>query len=142
MASITLYDSFYNTIQDGSIDLDTDVIKVALLTSSYTPSAAHDAYDDVSSYEVANGNGYTTGGATLGSKTIGTVANGVFDAADVQWSASTITARYAAIYKYDETPGNAWLIGYIDFGSDQSSDNGSFTISWNASGILKIQAAA
>ena len=37
MANV-IYNSFKSKIMDGSIDLDTDTIKVALVTSSYTPS--------------------------------------------------------------------------------------------------------
>lgn len=126
---------------EGSI-LD-QTIKVMLLTSSYTPNQnAHDYVDDVVANEVS-GTGYTAGGATLGSKTC-TVATTVttFDAADTSWTTSTITARYAVIY-YDDAGGDAdsLLIGYIDFGADKSSDNGTFQITWHASGIFTITVA-
>lgn len=124
------------------IDFDTDTIKVSLHTSSYTPDQdAHDYADDLTN-EVANGNGYTTGGATLGSPSITyTGASNVLklDGADVTWSSSTITARYAVIY--DATPGTAGtnpLIAYVDFGADVSSTNSNFTITWDAAGIATV----
>jgi hypothetical protein len=140
-----LYGNFLAKALNKEVDWDTDTIKVALLTSSYTPNQdTHDYYDDVSSNEVS-GTGYTTGGATLASKTV-TYDSGtnviVLDAADVTWSSSTITARYAVIY--DASPAtNATrpLIGYVDFGSDQSSSNGNFTITWDATGIVRITVA-
>ncbi len=124
------------------IDWDSDTIKVALVSSSYTPDQdAHDYWDDVSANEVS-GTGYTAGGATLASKTA-TYDAGTnvikLDAADVTWSASTITARYAVIY--DDTPATAAtkpLIGYVDFVTDQSSNNGNFTITWDANGIVRV----
>jgi len=124
----------------GEGSLTGDAIKVLLLTSSYTPSAAHDEYQDVSSYEVS-GTGYTSGGQALGSKTRtkdDTNDEAYFDStADLTWSGSTITARYAVLY-YTGGDLAQQLICCIDFGSDQSSSNGDFTIQWNSSGILAL----
>lgn len=135
-----IYNSFKAKIMDGSIDLDTDTIKVALVTATYTPNQdTHDFFDDVTN-EVS-GTGYTAGGATLASKTVTadtTDNEGVFDAADVTWSTSTITARGAVIYKSTGTASTSALICYLDFGSDQSSSAGDFTIQWNAEGILNL----
>jgi hypothetical protein len=139
MASV-VYNSFKKKIMDGSIDLDTDTIKVALVTSSYSPDIdSHDFFDDVTN-EVT-GTGYTAGGATLGSVTVtadNTDDEGVFDAADTTWSSSTITARGAVIYKSTGTDSTSPLIAYIDFGADKSSSSGNFTIQWNSEGILNL----
>ena len=49
---------------DGSIDLDTNTIKVALVTRPIRPNQdAHDFFDDITN-EVS-GTGYTAGGASL-----------------------------------------------------------------------------
>lgn len=140
MASV-IYNSFKRDIMNGGIDLDTDTIKCALVTSSYTVDIdAHDNYDDITN-EVANGNGYTTGGATLASVTVTadtTDDEGVFDAADVTWSTSTITARGAVIYKSTGTGSTSKLIAYVDFGSDYTSTAGDFTITWAAEGIVNL----
>lgn len=139
-----LYGNFLLKALNKEVDFDTDTIKVALLTSSYTPDQdAHDYFNDVSSYEVT-GTGYTTGGATLASKTATyDSANNVviLDAADTTWSSSTITARYAVVYDSTGTAGTSALIGYVDFGSDQSSTNGNFTITWDSTGIVRITVA-
>lgn len=128
---------------NGSIDLTNDTIKVALTTSTYTPNQdAHDYFDDVTN-EVS-GTGYTAGGATLGTKSISldTANNYVkFDAADTTWSSSTITARYAVIYRSTGTASTSELIGYIDFGEDKSSSNGDFTITWDTNGIIRVTVA-
>lgn len=139
MADI-IYNSFKKKIMDGSIDLDTDTIKVALVTSSYTPNQdTHDFFDDVTN-EVS-GTGYTAGGASLANKAVtadNTDNEGVFDADDVTWSTSTITARGAVIYKSTGTASTSALICYLDFGSDKTSTAGNFTIAWNAEGILNL----
>lgn len=133
-----IYTSFKMDIMNGNIDLDTDTIKVMLVTSSYTPSAAHNRRDDITN-EVT-GTGYTAGGATLASKTVTNVSTaGVFDASDVVWTTSTITARGAVLYKSRGGASSAdELICYLDFVSDKISTAGSFTIAWNASGILNL----
>jgi hypothetical protein len=135
-----IYNNFKKLIMNGGIDLDTDTIKVALVTSSYTPDQdTHDFFDDVTNEVV--GTGYTAGGASLASKAVtadNTDNEGVFDADDVAWTTSTITARGAVIYKSTGTAGTSALIAYLDFGSDKISTAGTFTIAWNAEGILNL----
>ena len=91
-----LYGNFLVKALNKEVDWDTDTIKVALTTSSYTPNQdTHDYFNDVTN-EVT-GTGYTAGGNTLASKTITyDDANNVIilDAADSTWASSTITARY------------------------------------------------
>ena len=90
-------------------------------------------------------NGYTTGGATLANASIGYTAgtNVVkLDGDDVSWTSSTITARYAVIV--DTTPGSSAtnpVLGYVDFGADVASTNGTFTITWSTDGIFTITPA-
>ena len=141
MASL-IYDKFRQNAGDGNtkIDLSTggDTIKVALVTSSYTPNeATHDFFDDVTN-EVT-GTGYTAGGATLASQDW-TVASNVakFDAADTTWTTSSITARAAVIYKSTGVDSTSPLIAYIDFAADKVSDGGTFQITWHSSGIITL----
>ena len=139
-----LYGNFLLKALNKEIDFDSDTIKVALVSSSYTPDQdAHDYFNDVSTYEVT-GTGYTAGGATLASKTAtyDSATNVVIlDAADTTWASSTITARYAVIYDSTGTSSTSPLIGYVDFGSDQSSTSGNFTITWDSTGIVRITVA-
>jgi len=119
------------------VDWDTDIIKVALLASAYTPNQDTDIlWSAISSNEVT-GVGYTVGGATLASKTIAydNATNVIkMDSADVTWATSTITARYAVIY--DSTSGI--LLGYVDLGVNESSSAGNFTLVWDANGIFTV----
>ena len=139
-----LYGNFLLKALNKEVDFDSDTIKVALLSSSYTPDQdAHDYFNDVSANEVS-GTGYTAGGNTLASKTAtyDSATNVVIlDAADTTWASSTITARYAVVYGSTGTASTSPLIGYVDFGSDQSSTSGNFTITWDSTGIVRITVA-
>ncbi len=114
----------------GDHHLDSDNIYIALYTSSATLSAATDGY--ITSNEVANGNGYTTGGNALASKAVTeNSTSGVFDAADPEWTSATFTARGALIY--NKTLGDAssnarGAIAILDFGGDFSVSGGTFRI--------------
>lgn len=125
---------------DGNIDLVTDDIKVALVTSTYTPNIdTHEYFDDITNEVV--GTGYTAGGASLTTKSVtkdDTNDLAYYDADDVTWSSSTITARGAVLYKNTGTASTSALIAYFDFGSDQSSSSGNFTIQWAAAGIITL----
>jgi hypothetical protein len=140
MANV-LYNSAKVDIATGQIDLDTDSFKVMLVTSSYTPDPdAHNRRDDITNEVV--GTGYTTGGTALVSPAVtqdNTNDLMKFDATDTSWSTSTITARGAVIYKSRGGASSAdELLCYIDFSTDKSSTAGTFTIQWNASGILTL----
>lgn len=140
MANV-IYNSFKRDIMNGSIDLDTDTIKVMLVTSAYTPDQdAHDKRDDVTN-EVS-GSGYSTGGSALANKAVtadNTDNEGVFDADDLSWATATITARGAVLYKSRGGAASAdELLMYIDFGSDIVSTGGTFLITWAAEGILNL----
>lgn len=144
MATTKTYGSLIGKAFNKEVDFDTDTIKVALVSSSYTPNQdVHDYWDDVATYEVS-GAGYTTGGATLANKAV-TYTTGTnvtkFDGDDVSWASSTITARYAVIYDASPATNAAKpLIGYVDFGSDQSSSSGTFSIVWDSAGIFTTTA--
>ena len=139
-----IYNAFKKNIMNGGIDLDTDTIKVMLVTSSYTPDQdTHEDRADVTN-EVS-GTGYTAGGAeiTTGAVTADNTDNeGVYDGDDVTWTSATVTARGAVIYKSTGTAANDLLVCYFDFGSDQSSSAADFTLSWNAEGIINLGDAA
>lgn len=126
-----IYHSFFERLGRGAGDLQSVTVKCALVTSSYTFSKDHDYFDDITN-EVAAGGGYTAGGDTVTVTVTDDDANDRVDISlgEAQWTTATITAR-AAVY-YVDTGGAAstdWLIAYIDFGSDQTSTAGTFTLS-------------
>ena len=105
-----------------------DTFKIALYTSSASLGAGTTAY--TTSNEVANGNGYTTGGNTLtrvDPSSSGTTA--LTDFANSTWGSSTITARGALIY--NDTDSDK-AVAVLDFGADKVSSGGDFTVSFPA----------
>lgn len=123
----TMCSSFKREILLGEHDLDTDVIKIALYTSSATLGASTTAY--ATTNEVV-GTGYTAGGNTLTGAAVtldGTTA--IVDFNDTTWSSATITARGALIYNSSKSNK---AIAVLDFGSDKSASNGNFTINFPA----------
>ena len=61
---------FKRDVMLGLHDLDSDTIKIALFTSSASLGASTTAYASSGINEVANGNGYTTGGVTLANASV------------------------------------------------------------------------
>jgi hypothetical protein len=139
MAS-AFYNNFKKKIQDGSIDMDTDTIKLALTTSSYTPNIdSHDFFDDITNEVV--GTGYTAGGYSLANKSV-TVDTGndraVFDADDITSTNTTVTFRYGILYKSTGVAGTSPLIAVIDFSTDRVYTAETVLISWNSTGIFYL----
>ena len=123
--------------QSPSIDLDTDTIKVALVSAAYGQSTSHQYYSSVSGVS-----GAVVGNpATLINKSI---TNGVFDADDVTFSSVTGSAvSQIVIYKDTGTASNSPLIAYFDSptsGLPISPNGGNITIAWSndSSKIFKL----
>lgn len=124
------YGATAQKIAGKQIDLVNDEVKVMLVSSAYSPNVdSHAVKSDVTN-EIS-GTGYTAGGAVLSGKTFtqNTADNKwTWDANDTTFAASTLTFRYAVLY--DNTASGQPLIGYVDFGSNQSSTNQDLTIKW------------
>lgn len=119
--------SFKQQILLGEHDLDTDVIKIALYTSSATLDASTTAYSTTN--EVV-GTGYTAGGNTLSGATVSLSGTTAFaDFSDTSWTTATITARGALIY--NSSKANK-AIAVLDFGADKTSTAGTFTVQFPA----------
>lgn len=132
------YDNYWVSLNAAKVNLLSDTIKLMLLTSAYTPNrGTHANKSDVVAQEVAAGNGYTSGGTTIGSMNIAIASNVVtITGANASWPSSTFSTAYAVLY--DSTPSTDAtrpLIGYVDFGGTQSPSNGTLSVTWNASGI-------
>lgn len=137
MASL-IYDSFMLDLAEGTIDLDLGDLKVALVTSSYTPNkGTHDRFNDVTNQ--VTGTGYTAGGAatdaTLTLDTTNHRLDITFD--NVTWANSTLTARAAVIYQDTGTSSTSPLIAYVDFGQDVSSTSAAFAVTFSSA--LRLQ---
>jgi hypothetical protein len=136
-ATISLYNHTSARFANGSNAVG-DTYKVKLLTAA-TFNATHTTLTATGGTEVANGNGYTTGGATLGSVAVTTVTtnDAKFNADDASWTASggPIAAEFAIIYNDTDTDDPP--VAFIDFdGSQSAADGTDFLIVWNANGIF------
>lgn len=198
------YGSALAKLANKEADIDTDTIKAALVSSSYTPNRdTHDYWDDVVANEVT-GTNWAANGVTLANVVIGVVAanswataranstaytvgqvvrpstgNGFLymcitagtsggsaptyptsyggtvtdgtvtwlcvargamrmDADDISVATVTVSgARYMVFY--DRSPASDAtrpLLGYLDFGSDQSATAGTVSVTFDATGIL------
>lgn len=138
--SYNFYNSFKSDQLSGNVDLDTDTIKVALVTSSYTfDQDAHHFFSDITN-EIT-GTGYTAGGETMSGISItadDTNDLGKFDANNTTWSSATFTFRGAVIYKDTGTASTSPLVAYIDFSTDQSASSEDVAIEWDTSGVFQL----
>jgi hypothetical protein len=104
---------------------------------------AHDLWADFSGSEAATGDGYTTGGETLASKTLPQTYRDVYwDAADVTWTGLTKTFRFAVLYLSGTVDGIVNpVVGYAlcdDTFVDKSISGINYKLYWSTSGILQI----
>ena len=126
--------SFKAEILDEQHDLVADTLKIALYTSSASLGATTTAYSTTN--EVANGNGYATGGVTLTSRTVGTSGTtAFFDAADPSWTSASFTANGAMIYN---SSASNKAIAILAFGGDFTVAGGTFQIVFPAAGTAAI----
>lgn len=135
--TISLYNHTAKRFAEGS-NASTDTYKVLLATAA-TFDPAVTALVSVTATEVADGNGYAAGGATLSNVAVTTAdTNGAaFSADNVTWSASggPIAASYAIIY--NDSDANKAPLAFIDFDGEESAGDGTdFLMIWNTAGIF------
>lgn len=137
--------SFKDELLEGVHDFRVtggDIFKLALYTNSASFTAATTSYTVTN--EVANSGTYAAGGGAL--TNISPVVSGTTaftDFADLSFTTATITARGALIY--NTTPAHTYTTPtcvVLDFGTDKSSSNGTFTIQFPvadaANAIIRI----
>jgi fermentation-respiration switch protein FrsA (DUF1100 family) len=128
-----IYNRFKANLMNKVVDLEADTIKIALYDNSHSFTASDTDY--TTDNELAAAGGYTQGGNTLASKAVTEAATTKWDAADTSWTSATFTAYHAVIW--DSTAGND-LICSIDFGGAKTVAAGTFTIQFDASGIITL----
>ena len=154
MATI-IFDNFRNAqlgvpaAPTTTVDFDADDIDADLLEGAGGNGVTHAVtnvdYDDV---DGTGGNAVVADRADsanvpLTSKTIGSVAVGVFDAADVTFGSisGANDADYLTLRKFNATAANSTLILSFDSattGLPVTPNGGDITVTWNVSGILGI----
>lgn len=136
-----IYGKFWLSVLNKEVDVDSDSLYVMLCTSTYSPNQDTHQYKSSVTDEIA-GTGYTANGQALSGVTVTYTAGTnvtMIDCNDPSWASSTLTARYAVYY--DRTPSTDAtrpVMVLQNFGSDQTTNNGTFGITINAAGLLTI----
>lgn len=135
--SWTFTNATRTALLNGTHDLDTDTFKMALFQSTSNIGAGSTTYAGLTN-EVANANGYTTGGNATVLSLSGTTTVTV-DCTDESWTASggSITARFAVIY---EVGGN--VVAYCLLDSTPAdvtvTDGNTLTVQIHANGVFTL----
>jgi hypothetical protein len=117
MAAFNKFNLFVDKVLKGVVNLATDNVKVMLTNT--LPVATNTGYADVSGTELANGNGYTTGGQLV----TGTGLTNSSGTESFAAAASTFTSvtgsmgPFRYVIYYDDTATGKPLIGWYDYGS-------------------------
>jgi len=135
MASFTKINSFVEFLAEGRMDLGSDQLKIALTNTAHT--STWDELADLTeiSYTNLSSRNITTSSS---SQTSGTYKLVLTDL--VLTSSGGTTGPFRYIYIYDETATNDDLIGYYDYGSSITMQDGdTLTLDFDGSaGVLTI----
>ena len=140
---ITIFDEATLALLNGTHDLDTHVIKCAILDNTTTP-AAGDTTPVIADYtQVGAAGTYTTGGETLTISLTEAAGTTTFDATtNPTWAADAsndVDAFWALVYNDTSTGDQA--IAFVDLGGPIDMTAGALTVTWNASGIFTAASA-
>lgn len=124
-----------------AIDYDLETHKGALFTNSITNDFSADTAYGVAPFnanEVTSGGAWPAGGIALTGTGLA-IASGIvtFDATDVSVASTTLTNAEAYLLYADALAGDRALF-LVDFGSPFSTVNGTFAITWHATGIFQL----
>ncbi|MCP4550413.1 MAG: hypothetical protein GY835_28475 [bacterium] len=125
MVALNFFNSFFDEAMEGSHTFASDTIKIALINTP-APVATNSVWGDISANEITAENGYTDNGETLAGQT-STQTAGVYSfmANNLVVTASGGTIgpfRYAVMY--NDTAGSDEMIGWYDYGSSQTLQDG------------------
>lgn len=130
-------------VVDTPLDLEAATLKLALVTDTYTPNRDTDDFrDDFTAHEVANGNGYSTGGAAVSGATwsYDSASDQVrLDISDVSWTfTASKTWRYGVLY-HDTGGADSTdpLIALLTWDSNQTVST-AYTLQIDAAGLLYL----
>lgn len=136
MAAFNKFNAFVEAVAEKKHDLGADTLKVAL--SNVLPLATNSVLANIT--QIANGNGYVTGGLTV-TQTSSAQVGGVYKlvVADGTWTAAggSIGPFQYPVF-YNDTALNDELIGWWNYGTPITITAGnSFTIDFDAlAGVL------
>jgi hypothetical protein len=121
-----------------AVDLDLETHKGALFSNSITPNFTTDTAYGVSPYDAneVTGTNWSAGGVALTGTTVAASSGtAVFDATDVSVASTTLSNARGYLLYADALAGNNAIL-LVNFGADYSTSNGTFAITWHATGIF------
>lgn len=137
-------------LADGTIDLDSHVMKICVcdktqtISASFTGGSGQAHYADLTGEVPAEGGYATTGHALTGVTWSQTGGVAAFDADDANWVGCTMVAKYAVVY--DDSATNKDILGFVDLNTTDADgvtvSAGDLIIMWNSAGIFTLQRAA
>lgn len=123
---------------NGTFDIDSDTWRMALFQSTSNIGASSTTYAGLTN-EVANANGYSTGGIAITLTLSGTTTVTVDISTDPVWTASggSIVARFAVIY---ELSGNVLCYCLLDDtpANVTATAGNTLTVAASASGVFTL----
>lgn len=131
-----IYYRFNRFLMVKEHDMESDDIRAALLDTNHSFSGGNLNWSELSANEVS-GTGYTAGGKALTGKAVTQAGTTKWDANDAVWTSATFTAYHAVIYNETQAETNE-LICSIDFGGAKGVVDGTFTLQWDAAGIITL----
>jgi hypothetical protein len=142
MAAFGKFNIFVQNLGLAVYDFTNHTVKCMLVTTA--PVATNQVKADIVANEVANGNGYTTGGYTVTKTWTNSPPTSTLACTTFNWTASGAgfgPFRYVAMY--DDTPSSPAdpLIGFWDYGSSIPTVNSgeTFTVTFGAATLTITQ---
>lgn len=144
---VVFFDQWLVDAQKSLHDMDSDVLKLGIITTAATPAATSsdprwgsDGTINYSTSEVTAGGNYPSGGPALSNNSV-TLSGGaaVFDADDLsidQNLSNPTNARWGI--GYNDTDTGKRCCFYVDFGSDSDLRAKAFNLTWDAGGISSM----
>jgi len=135
-----IFNKFKAGLLQGSYNLTTLPVWVALVNNSYTPNIDTHLYGTSPRVYEITGSGYAAGGLALSGPNVlqdNTGDRGILYGTNIAWDNATFIARGAVLYG-SSGAGMASdpLLCYFDFTTDKSVTAGTFAIQWSANGII------
>jgi hypothetical protein len=138
MATFNKFHSFVEALAEKVHNLGADTLKIALSNSA--PVATNTQLSNIT--QIANGNGYTTGGTTA-TLTSSAQTSGLYKLilADVVFTATGSMGPFRYAVLYNDTATNDELIGWWDYNSSITMSIGeTFTVDLDpTNGVLTVQ---
>jgi len=137
---LIVFDEAKLALLDGTHDLDTHTIKVAICDNTTAPTAATATPVLADFTQVGAAGSYVIGGTTLTINLTEVAGTVTFDATNnptwAQDASNDVDAYWGIVY--NDTAASDEAIAFVELGGPVDMTAGDLTITWNASGIFTL----